>query len=204
MVAYQSGPNHLLRKARLARRSPSGSGRSLSRQELAEAVNAHVYATTGRVVAIDGNYIGKLERGLHRWPYEHYRAGLRAVLGAERDADLGLYNARMDTHDPAWDEPEAPAQAADAFAVAEAGGAAAAPAVLAEAAVVQVNVSAGAAVTVVCHDGAPGRVAVVAGAVLVLIDASGTDPAALGPAVVDAPMVAGGARVYSLAERRAR
>jgi hypothetical protein len=50
-----------------------------------------------------------------------------------------------------------------------------------------------------CSDGAPGRVSVVAGAVRVLIDTSGTDAG-----VVDAPMVAGGARVYSLAERWAR
>jgi len=42
-------------------------------------------------------------------------------------------------------------------------------------------------------------VSVVAGAVRVLIDASGVDAGA-----VDAPMVADGARVYSLAERRAR
>jgi hypothetical protein len=39
-VAYQPGPNDLLRVARLALRSPSGSGRPMSRQELADAVNA--------------------------------------------------------------------------------------------------------------------------------------------------------------------
>jgi hypothetical protein len=80
---------------------------------------------------------------------------------------------------------------------------AAAPEALPGAAAVQVSVSAGAAVTVLCHDGTPGRVAVVAGAVRVLIDATGTDPATLAPAVVDTPMVTGGARVYSLAARRA-
>jgi hypothetical protein len=36
-------PNDLIRQARLALRSPSGSGRPMSRQELAEAVNAWVY-----------------------------------------------------------------------------------------------------------------------------------------------------------------
>lgn len=202
-MVYQPRKNHLLRRARLARRSPSGSGRPMSRQEVAEAVNVHIYATTGRRVALDGNYIGKLERGLYRWPYAHHRAGLRAVLGAERDADLGLYITRRDTDDPSWDEPEVPERTADE-ALAEVGGASMAlPEVLAGSAV-QVDVSAGAAVTVVYRDGAPGRVAVLAGAVRVLIDSSGTDPATLAPAEVDAPMVSGGARVYSLAERRAR
>lgn len=71
---------------------------------------------------------------------------------------------------------------------------------------VQVSVSAdaGAAVTVVCQDGAPGRVAVVAGTVRVLIAVSGTEAAGLVAGGLDAPMAAGGARVYSLAERRAR
>lgn len=203
-MVYQPRKNHLLRRARLARRSPSGSGRPMSRQELAEAVNALIYATTGRRVALDGNYIGKLERGRYRWPYAHHRAGLRAVLGAERDADLGLYITRRDTDDPSWDEPDVLERTAEDAALAEVSGEPTAlPEVLAESAV-QLNVSAGAAVTVVYHDGAPGRVAVLAGAVRVLIDSSGTDPATLAPAEVDAPMVTGGARVYSLAERRAR
>jgi hypothetical protein len=56
-------PNHMLRRPRLGRPSPSGSGRRMSRQDLAEAVNAHVSAITGRVVSLDNNYVGKLERG---------------------------------------------------------------------------------------------------------------------------------------------
>ena len=87
-------PNDLLRRARLARWSPSGSGRVLSRQELAEAVNAHIDAATGRVACVDGNYIGKLERGLIRWPYEQSRTALCAVFGAARPADLGFYIVR--------------------------------------------------------------------------------------------------------------
>jgi hypothetical protein len=35
-------PNHLLRQARLRMRSPSGSGRAMSRQERANAVNARL------------------------------------------------------------------------------------------------------------------------------------------------------------------
>jgi hypothetical protein len=63
----------------------------MSRQELAEAVNAHVYLTTGRVSAMDAHYVGRLERGQRRWPNAAYRAGFRAVLGADTDAELGFY-----------------------------------------------------------------------------------------------------------------
>ncbi|BCJ66436.1 hypothetical protein [Polymorphospora rubra] len=88
-------PNDLLRKARMRRPSTSGSGRASSRQELAEAVNARVFATTGRVACLDGNYVGKLERGRHRWPGADYRAAFRAVLGAVSDAELGFYIRRQ-------------------------------------------------------------------------------------------------------------
>ena len=319
-------PNDLIRRARLALRSPSGSGRALSRQELAEAVNAHLYATTGRRFRLHDKSIGNLERGTIRWPNAAHRAGFRAVLGANTDAELGLYIIRQSASDlgcyatkdgvtpePPEPEPEPepdesgvttaaeqgpsllrmilaerhwqvyrtfrtyflraarelaeregdptvgmldvserqfqrwihgarprpdacrvlesmfghpiarligpadvrPATAADSEGtrhaapggpVSEVGAGLALLAVAAGPAAVQVSVSAGAgaAVTVVCQDSAPGRVAVVAGAVRVLIDASGTDAAGLVQGVVDAPMVAGGARVYSLAERRAR
>ncbi len=67
---------------------------------------------------------------------------------------------------------------------------------------VSVIAEAGTAVTVMCDDGAAGRVAVVAGGVRVLIESSGPGPVV--PVVADLPAVPGGARVYSLAERRAR
>jgi hypothetical protein len=51
-------PNDLIRQARLALRSPSGSGRPMSRQELAEAVNAWAYEHAGRVCSLDASYIG--------------------------------------------------------------------------------------------------------------------------------------------------
>ncbi|GAA3758390.1 hypothetical protein GCM10022225_49700 [Plantactinospora mayteni] len=85
------GPNERLRQARLARLSPSGSGRAMSRQELAEAVNAVVFAATGVVIRLNANYIGKLELGVHRWPAEPTRRAFRAVLDAGRDADLGFF-----------------------------------------------------------------------------------------------------------------
>ncbi|MDG4793648.1 hypothetical protein [Micromonospora sp. WMMD1082] len=93
MPDQRKAPNDLLRRARLRLPSPSGSGRAMSRQELAEAVNAWLFADTGRVFRLDETYIGKLERGEHRWPNERYRAALRAVLGAT-DAQLGFHTGR--------------------------------------------------------------------------------------------------------------
>ncbi|MGC9671012.1 hypothetical protein ACNTMW_31245 [Planosporangium sp. 12N6] len=71
----------------------------MSRQELAEALNLHVLNATGRVVALDGNYVGKLERGEHRWPRADYRAAFRAVLGAATDSELGFFVLRRSTGD---------------------------------------------------------------------------------------------------------
>ena len=65
-------------------------GACLSRVELAEAVNGWLYRHTGRVGALDGNYIARLERGAVRRPGRDYRAGFRAVLGATDDAELGF------------------------------------------------------------------------------------------------------------------
>src|SRR5262245_58528377 len=85
----------MLRAVRLRRVSPSGSGRAMSRQELAEAANAYLYEQTGRVYRLDANHVGKLEQGVHRWPSEPTRSALRAVLDANRDADLGFYITRQ-------------------------------------------------------------------------------------------------------------
>lgn len=99
-------PNNLMRGARIARRSPTGSGRAMSRQELADAVSAHLYATTGRVFNLDDRYIGNLERGVTRWPQAPVRAALRAVLDAETDAELGLYiNRRQQLDMPPGEAP---------------------------------------------------------------------------------------------------
>jgi hypothetical protein len=87
-------PNERLRRARLALPSPSGSERPMSRQELADAVNAAAFADTGRVSVVSANYVGKLESGVHRWPNAVTRRAFRAVLGAELDADLGFFIIR--------------------------------------------------------------------------------------------------------------
>ncbi|WP_434739291.1 hypothetical protein [Micromonospora sp. SH-82] len=103
IVAYQAGPNDLLRAARLARRSPSGSGRPMSRQELAEAVNAYAYEHAGRSVTVDARYVGKLERGEHRWPFEPCRTALRMVLGKSTNAELGFFVIHGHAKDPEVD-----------------------------------------------------------------------------------------------------
>jgi len=87
-------PNNQLRQARERTASPNLPGQPLSRQELAELLNAAVYQTTDRICAVDGQYIGKLERGAVRWPHADYRTALRVILHATTDADLGFHPHR--------------------------------------------------------------------------------------------------------------
>ena len=85
-------PNDVLRRAREGVESPYASGDCLSRQELAELVNAWVFEHTQnhRVIELDANYVGKLEQGAIRWPQDPVRrAGFRAILGVTTDAELG-------------------------------------------------------------------------------------------------------------------
>jgi hypothetical protein len=64
----------------------------MSRQELADLVNAAVFGDTAS--PLDGPYIGKLERGIVRWPQANYRTALRTILNADTDAALGFYPRR--------------------------------------------------------------------------------------------------------------
>lgn len=86
--------NDLLRTARERLSSPTGSGRPMSRQELAEAVNAYLWDTYQQEENLDENDIGKLERGQTRWPGERRREAFRAVLHAKTNAELGFYIVR--------------------------------------------------------------------------------------------------------------
>ncbi|MBN1174190.1 MAG: hypothetical protein JXA67_18610 [Micromonosporaceae bacterium] len=79
-----------MRKARLRVSSPAGTEHPLSRKELAEAVNAWLFEQTGKVFEMNANHIGKYELGEYRWPRQHYRDALRAVLGVGSDAELGF------------------------------------------------------------------------------------------------------------------
>lgn len=87
-------PNEHLRLARESSPSADVPGTAMSRQELADRVNAYLFDTTGRLHELDDNYIGKLERGIIRWPQASYREALRAVLGASTDGELGFVNTR--------------------------------------------------------------------------------------------------------------
>ncbi|BCJ65712.1 hypothetical protein GCM10009779_02450 [Polymorphospora rubra] len=66
----------------------------MSRQELADAINEYLADKSSPDGPIDRNQIGRLERGLNRWPRAPRRAAFRAVLGAGTDAELGFYNIR--------------------------------------------------------------------------------------------------------------
>lgn len=86
-----TSPNDQVRAARLRHPSTLTPGEPLSRQELAERVNRWIYEQDQTITEIDANYIGKLERGVIRWPQRRYREALRAILRAETDRDLGFH-----------------------------------------------------------------------------------------------------------------
>jgi len=91
-------PNPTLREARERTPSPWRTGQAMSRTELADAVNnALDQLYPGRDLTahyVDSRWIGKLERGEHRWPSDERRAALRHALGTATDTQLGLYIPR--------------------------------------------------------------------------------------------------------------
>ncbi|MDG4795163.1 XRE family transcriptional regulator [Micromonospora sp. WMMD1082] len=91
-------PNVLVAAARTRIPSPRRAGQCMSRAELADAVNDALHQLHPRrkldALYVDRRWIGKLERGEHRWPSPERRAALRHVLNAADDTDLGLYNPR--------------------------------------------------------------------------------------------------------------
>jgi hypothetical protein len=66
----------------------------LSRQELAEQVNSYVWDHYQKRTELDGNYLGKLERGIVRWPGRMYREALRSILSVPTDDALGFADPR--------------------------------------------------------------------------------------------------------------
>ncbi len=71
----------------------------MTRQELADAVNDHVFRATNTRGAVDERHIGKWERGETTWPRTYYRAALRAILDVASDAELGFSRRRPLTGD---------------------------------------------------------------------------------------------------------
>ncbi|MEV4830587.1 hypothetical protein AB0K25_19990 [Micromonospora sp. NPDC049257] len=81
----------------------------MSRSELADGVNAaldRLYPRRNLTAHyVDSRWIGKLERGEHRWPSEERRTALRHVLGATTDTQLDLYSPRRTYTSSALAEP---------------------------------------------------------------------------------------------------
>jgi transcriptional regulator with XRE-family HTH domain len=78
--------NYKLRSMRLAAGMTEG--------QVAEEVARIVTAQTGRELAINGNYISKLERGVITWPNRAYRQAFGTLFGVSKDPDLGFYPSR--------------------------------------------------------------------------------------------------------------
>ena len=91
-------PNRLLAERRANLSSPRRPGQRMSRTELADAVNAaldRLYPKRDLAAHyVDHRWVGKLERGEHRWPSGERRAALRLALGVATDTDLDLYSPR--------------------------------------------------------------------------------------------------------------
>lgn len=86
--------NVKLRSLREGVPSQEAPGEPMSRAELAEAVNDYLWESTGRRYQLDGHTVARYERGAVRWPSAPYRSGLRHVLGASSDAELGFHPTR--------------------------------------------------------------------------------------------------------------
>jgi hypothetical protein len=67
----------------------------MSRTELAERVNRHVWEHHGTRGSLDRKYVARLEAGQVSWPNARYRQALRDILGAHSDAELGFVPTRL-------------------------------------------------------------------------------------------------------------
>jgi len=70
--------------------------------QVAEEVARIVAAQTGRELAINANYVSKLERGVITWPNRAYRQAFRTLFGVAKDADLGFYPSRTRRDAERW------------------------------------------------------------------------------------------------------
>lgn len=193
-------------------RSSSGSGRPVSRQELADAVNAYAHAPAGCCRTVGARYVGRLGRGEHRWPFEPYRTALREILGKTTNADLGFFIIQGHAQDPEVSPEESrlsgrrlSASGADLgrpVSVAAADG----PVMMARAAVVRVTVSiyAETVTVLVPRDDMTGAVAVLAAPVEVMIEPSGVVRDCLAPGLGIPATAAGPGQVCRLPARRCR
>ncbi len=86
--------NRRLIDARLRLRSPVDMGKRMSRREVAEAMNAYLWATYRQRDTATAAYIGYYERGRNFWPNDRRREAWRHVLKVPDDAALGFYYNR--------------------------------------------------------------------------------------------------------------
>jgi len=86
--------NYKLRCLRLATGMTEG--------QVAEEVAKIVAAQTGRELAINGNYVSKLERGVITWPNRAYRQAFRTLFTAGNDSELGFYPSRTRRDAERW------------------------------------------------------------------------------------------------------
>ncbi|HEX6519815.1 MAG TPA: hypothetical protein VF070_07325 [Streptosporangiaceae bacterium] len=86
--------NHELRCRRLAA--------GITESQVAEQVAKIVAVQTGRELAIDGNYVSKLERGVITWPNRSYRQAFRTLFNALSDTELGFYPSRTRKDAERW------------------------------------------------------------------------------------------------------
>jgi hypothetical protein len=86
--------NHNLRLKRLTVGITEG--------QVAKEVARLVAVQTGRELAIDANYVSKLERGVITWPNRAYRDAFRTFFGAASDAELGFYPSRTRRDAERW------------------------------------------------------------------------------------------------------
>ena len=80
--------NHLFRRARERLRTPSGTVPTL--RELADLINMFLKDHYSDEPWVERGYLGKIERGVIRWPRPIRRAAFRHVLHARTDAELGF------------------------------------------------------------------------------------------------------------------
>jgi hypothetical protein len=101
----EAAPNEQFAAARNRLVSARWPGRPMSRSEVADAVNAALDllfpGQDVRALYVDFRWIGKLERGEHRWPALERRSALRHVLHTRTDGELGLFPTRRSPDTPA-------------------------------------------------------------------------------------------------------
>jgi hypothetical protein len=86
--------NDQFREARQRTASLAYPDECLSRQELAELANTWIWEHHKKDAKLTGNYVGKLEQGIIRWPSTLYREAFRTIFSVPNDSALGFINAR--------------------------------------------------------------------------------------------------------------